>query len=917
MKSSSAWWVFALLLLPVPSRARAQKDTAPLVKEQARLEERFRYLQDLMKRLARRYSGEGEEQHHKQLLEAGLDFIRSSNIENLLVEAKNDLEAGRTFSARKKQKEAEARLQDLYDLLLERKKTQNFEKEVKRQEKNLAEIENLLDLQRKLQEKTRKAVEKSFSKEEKDLLAGLEALLKKQEALSRRTESLQPPGTAAAEDVLQALKDLSAKIAKVQENLGPSGKGRGLLQEVKNLLEKQKTLGKALRRGEKAREEAARLRSLAARARALPPKGLARESDAAQLFQDASTAAASPEAPPEMKEALKEFGKLAGDPSAADRISALLEKGAARKEKESAARTARLAEAFRAQAREAARTSARAGGDFPRAARHLRRAGRDNDSAGRETAQGNQDQAEAWNEQATLELEQALAALQSEGADPGRSLRERAFRARSLARRLREEGISKDGAGRVAKAAGDLSRGGDQADRRNWKEAARAAQAGKARVDQVIQALSRELKKRTAGIVGEARKEARDQAALEKEAGKLQASMEQAAREGKLAPAQKEGASSALDEARKAMDRSRKNLEAARLEGARRAQDQAARALARAEEALRAGHRAAGKAKEELARLAREQEKIRKRILQLARRMDPRKDRDPKNDLEQAAQSAGQAGQSLQQGDSESAGKKEDETRRKLEEARKKVARKRDHYLSLRQEELLLNMKQELEKLLAAHQEVRRETKDIDLRIQERNGLVGRATRRALRRLASKEKDLAGTCTFIRKTLEKEGSLVFSRVLLEAGQDLEEIARLLTSRPPVTGDLVQGIQEDVALHLGQLLGALKKEVARRRKAPPRPSSNRGPRKKKLVPDVAELKMLKALQEDLMKRTRNLQEEAGVPGGESLLQAEIERLANRQNDLNQVFKEFLKKIGIGKPAPGGTPGKKSGKEKKGK
>ncbi len=917
MKTLFAPLIFLFTVFPALAPLSAQADTGPLVKEQARLEERFRYLQDLMKRLARRFSSEGEEQHHKRLLEAGLDFIRSSNIENLLLEAKNDLAAGRTFSARKKQKEAEARLQELYDLLLERRNTQDFEKEVLRQEKNLKEIENLLARESKLREKTRDVVEKSLSKEEKDLLARLDSMVRKQEALGRRTENLQPPGTAALEEVLQELKALSKKIGEIEKNLGPRGKGLDLLRKVKALLEKQRALGRRLLQGDRGKEAAARMRSLAARARALPPKGLARESEAARLLQDASAAAASPGAPPELKKALKDFQRLSSDPRAADRISSLLEKGAAREEKESAARAARLGKAFEAQAGEAAKVAALAKAEFPGASRHLENASKRNLSTAEEAARGNQDQAEAWNEQAMLELEQALAALQAEGADPARSLRETAFKARGLARRLREEGISPKGADRTAKAAEDLTRGGDQADHEKWKEAAQSAQAGKAKVDQVIQALSKELEKRTAGARAEARKAAREQAALEKEAARLQKDLDKAARQGKLSPAQKESASSALREARDAMNRARRDLEGTRLEGARKAQAKAAQALSKAKQALRSGHKVRGRAREELNKLAKQQEEIRKRILQLARRMDPAKDREPKKDLEQAAQSAAQATQGLQQGDSEQAQKKEEETRRKLDEARKKVARKRDHYLSLRQEELLLNMKQELQKLLAAHREVQRETKDVNLRIEERNGLVGRATRRALRRLASKEKDLAGTCSFLRKTLEKEGSLVFSRVLLEAEQDLGEIARLLTSRPPVTGVLVQGIQEDVARNLTQLLAALKREIARRKQAPPMRSSNRGPGKKKLVPDVAELKMLKSLQEDLMQRTRNLLEEAGVPGGEALIQAELERLANRQNDLNQVFKQFLRKLGIKPSSPGTAPGKKPGKEKKGK
>ncbi len=917
MKPITSFPAFLLPLLLLAAPLPCQGELAPLVKEQARLEERFRYLQDLMKRLAARYSAEAGEEHHKNLLQAGLDFIRSSKIENLLLEAKNDLDAGRTFSARKKQKEAQAKLQELYDLLLERRRTRDFQKEVERQEENLKAIEDLLSRQKDLQEKTRKALEKSLSPEEKALLARLDALIRKQESLASKTESLQPPGTAALEDLLRELKALSEKVAALRKNLGPQGKGRTLLEEVKKLLARQKALGSSLSKGEKAREEAARLRSLAARARALPPKGLARESDAALLAAEASRAASAPGAPLELKKALEEFRKLAGDPKAANRISSLLEKAAARKDREGAAAAEEARKAFQDQARAVEKAASKAGRIFPGAAKHLEKASKRNLSAAKEAGSGRQDQAAAWNEQALLELEQALAALQAEGADPGRTMREAASKAESLARRLQEEGVSPSGARLTKEAASKLDEGSFKADRKDWKGAGEDARAAQARLDRVVQALSKKLAGKTAGVLAAAKKTAQEQSELRKEARDLRNRIEKAAARGKLSPAQEEGASSAVSEAEKAMDQARKALSGARLEGARKAQRKASAALSRAKDALRKAHRPGRKTREELNRLAREQEEIRKRILQLARRMDPRKDREPKQDLSQAARSASRAKENLQSGDPQEARKNEEKTRRKLEEARMKVARKRDHYLSLRQEELLLNMKQELQKLLASHREIQRETKQVNLRIEERNGLVGRATRRALRRLASREKDLAESCSYIRKNLEKEGSLVFSRVLLEVEQDLGEVARLLTSRPPVTGTLTQGIQEDVARSLERLLGALKREVARRKKSRRTPSSNRGPGKNRLVPRVAELKMLKALQEDLMQRTRNLEEEAGVPGAESLIQAELERLANKQNDINQVFQTFLKQLGLGKPSSPAIPGKEGEKEKKGK
>ena len=98
-------------------------------------------------------------------------------------------------------------------------------------------------------------------------------------------------------------------------------------------------------------------------------------------------------------------------------------------------------------------------------------------------------------------------------------------------------------------------------------------------------------------------------------------------------------------------------------------------------------------------------------------------------------------------------------------------------------------------------------------------------------------------------------------------EDLNRVSELMHNDPYRTDEFVRIIQDDVAKRVTRLKEALRNEAKRRRDNPDQQQQNQqnqqnqdgDPQKDHLVPDMAELKMLKLLEDDLADRTARLLE----------------------------------------------------------
>jgi hypothetical protein len=126
------------------------------------------------------------------------------------------------------------------------------------------------------------------------------------------------------------------------------------------------------------------------------------------------------------------------------------------------------------------------------------------------------------------------------------------------------------------------------------------------------------------------------------------------------------------------MQRAAGELSEGKSASAAGSQREAREALQRAAESARDG--VSPKTPEDQARaeeLAREQERIRQEILDLARRAEERKNAKPLPNLDRADQSAAKASESLDQGDLSQAEQGEEETERELERTSRTSRRRR------------------------------------------------------------------------------------------------------------------------------------------------------------------------------------------------------------------------------------------------
>ncbi len=353
------------------------------------------------------------------------------------------------------------------------------------------------------------------------------------------------------------------------------------------------------------------------------------------------------------------------------------------------------------------------------------------------------------------------------------------------------------------------------------------------------------------------------------------------------------------------------------------AASEAARAQREAQQALQEAARrsetgASPQTPEDRARaeeLAQRQREIRERLLALAKRNEERNSPLPQPDLNQPAESAAAAEEALESGDLDRAEEQTERTEQQIREALQDLAEEEQKYQDLRQEELLFRIAEELEEMVTAHREQRRLTEEIDASLAGRNR-PSRSDRIRLRNIAREEETLGTRAGEIATAIEAEAALVFAEVLRSAEKDLAAIARSLSEAGGfATGERVQALQQDVETGLVWLQDALREELQRRQdeqqqeqQQQQQQQQDQQPQKEPLVPNVAELKLLRQLEVDLLERVEFLLElypELREPGAQpdGLVREDLERLAAQHRRIAELFKGFRQNLGL--PDPDGN------------
>jgi len=344
------------------------------------------------------------------------------------------------------------------------------------------------------------------------------------------------------------------------------------------------------------------------------------------------------------------------------------------------------------------------------------------------------------------------------------------------------------------------------------------------------------------------------------------------------------------------------------------AAEQQREAIDKLEQALEATRESAPLTRpEDLARaqeLAAEQERIRKELLDLARRNEQRETARPAPSLAQAGASASKAEEALEDGELGDAQSAEQNAERQMRDALNQLSEEEEQYQKLRAEELLFKIAEQVKGLLDGHRDQMRETIQIDA--GRKPGVAASHTQRLrLRKVSKAEEGLATRAREVELAIRAEESLVFAEVLDEAARDLSRLARDLGEEGGYqSGERVRALQEDVEEGLDWLHQALQMEKERRRQEDSNPGQSGGQQqgRNRLVPDAAELKLLRQLEVENLDALEKFKaahpellagSQEGVEADPRVLE-DLGRLANRHQRMSDLFGKFRKRLGLPDP-----------------
>jgi hypothetical protein len=170
-----------------------------------------------------------------------------------------------------------------------------------------------------------------------------------------------------------------------------------------------------------------------------------------------------------------------------------------------------------------------------------------------------------------------------------------------------------------------------------------------------------------------------------------------------------------------------------------------------------------------------------------------------------------------------------------------------------------------------------------------------RADRLRLSDLSAEEKVLAGLVETARQVLVEDGTtVVFPRIVEQLRDDMLTVHRLLGEEQ--TGPYTQALERDIERTLEELIEALQR--AQREQQSQGQGQGQGqqgqPPLPPLVPDSAELKLLKAAQLRVNERTRSF--DAARPQGPlgPEMSGQVRKIAERQADVARMAEDMLRR-----------------------
>lgn len=266
-----------------------------------------------------------------------------------------------------------------------------------------------------------------------------------------------------------------------------------------------------------------------------------------------------------------------------------------------------------------------------------------------------------------------------------------------------------------------------------------------------------------------------------------------------------------------------------------------------------------------------------------------------KKQVEDANYKQNQAEANLEKKETKPASDNMEEAIKKLEEARKKLEKLLQQTREEELERLLAALQARCEKMLAMQIAVLHGTQALDKNIlKSEDKKPAHADKQRGLRLSDDEKEIVLEADKAIQMLEAEGSAVaFPEVFQQVREDMRHVQRRLYVTD--AGVVTQAIEQDIIDTLKEMIEALKKarqELDAKKSPPPgQPPPNAD---QKLLDQIAELKMIRAMQMRVNTRTKTYgQQYQGEQAAEPRIRQELRNLSDRQVRIFEVTNKIAK------------------------
>lgn len=305
---------------------------------------------------------------------------------------------------------------------------------------------------------------------------------------------------------------------------------------------------------------------------------------------------------------------------------------------------------------------------------------------------------------------------------------------------------------------------------------------------------------------------------------------------------------------------------------------------------------------EAFAELAQQQRRTRGKTLDLAKEMSTAKkpsappegegqtpqSQPGQKPVEDAQQAMDNAAQGLEEQDGQSAERQQAKSEQKLDEAMREIEERLNQLREETRQEKLARLEARFNEMLSRQRGATQTTIDLDDKKTNLSRLLQRDQLNLIR-VACEETEISELGQQAYDLLLEDGtSSVFPECVLDLREDLARVAQLLETER--TDQLTQLVQREIESALEDLLESLKQA----KKEGGGGGGGGGGGKQPLLRKSAELKMLRAAQLRVNRRTKQFESIRGETTLDQALESEIQNIGQRQGEITEMAEQVMEK-----------------------